>query len=228
MKKNKSKEKEIKLIDITKIRYSPEFEFEMPSGKISEKLIERGRTLQGWELKNDGSLNSGIEISPENNNHLFYNEDSLMQIKEILALVRVYRGKSLPTCGLHLHVDMKKFSDKQVLSVIKEWVHRQKYIAKRFGVSKIRLEETCKLLPKSELHKLTEKEIHAVRNNLRTSFKGYGYLDEKYYSLAAIHLPKNDYGTLEFRCFESTTNFKEIKSIIYFVLTFCQEAMERE
>jgi hypothetical protein len=224
----KNKEKDIKLIDITKIRFSPEFEFEMPSEKISEKLIERGRTLRGWELKNDGSLQQGIEISPENSNHLFYNEDSLMQIKEILALVRVYRGKALPTCGLHIHISTKSMSDKQILNLIKEWVHRQKYIAKRFGISKIRLSETCKLLPKTELHKLTEKEIHAFRNNLRTSFRSYGYLDEKYYSLNASHLPKSDYGTLEFRIFESTTNFKEIKSIIYFVLTFVQEALERE
>lgn len=224
----KSKEKEIKLIDITKIRFSPEFEFELPNEKISDKLIERGRTLRGWELKNDGSLQQGIEISPENSNHLFYNEDSLMQIKEILALVRVYRGKALPTCGLHIHISTKSMSDKQILNLIKEWVHRQKYIAKRFGISKIRLSETCKLLPKTELHKLTEKEIHAFRNNLRTSFRSYGYLDEKYYSLNASHLPKSDYGTLEFRIFESTTNFKEIKSIIYFVLTFVQEALERE
>ena len=228
IKKKKNKIKEIRLIDIRKIRFAPEFEFEMPNENISEKLIERGRTLRGWELKNDGSLQHGIEISPENSNHLFYNEDSLMQIKEILALVRVYRGKALPTCGLHIHISTKSMSDKQILNLIKEWVHRQKFIMKRFGTSKIRLAETCKLLPKSELSKLTEKEIHQFRNNLRTSFRGYGYLDEKYYSLSAIHLPKSDYNTLEFRCFESTTNFKEIKSIIYFVLTFCQEALERE
>ena len=227
MKKVKSKEK-IKLIDITKIRFSPEFEFELPSSKLADKLIERGRSLSGWEIKSDGSLNSGIELSPENKNHLFYNEESLLQIKEVLALVRVYRGQALASCGLHIHINCKNLSDKQILIIIKEWVHRQKYIAKRFGVSKTRLLETCKLLPKSNLHKLTEKEIHAFRNNLRTSFANYSYLDEKYYSLNASHLPKSDYQTLEFRSFNGTTNFKEIKSVIYFVLTFIQEALERE
>lgn len=224
----RKKEKQIKLVDITKIRFSPEFEFEMPSHKVADKLIERGRTLKGWELKQDGSLDHGLEVSPENSNHLYYNEDSLMQIKEVLALVRVYRGKALSTCGLHIHVNVKNLSDAQILTIIKEWVHRQKYIIKRFGTSKERLENTCKLLPKSNLNKLTEKEIRAVRNNIRTSFSMYDYLDDKYYSLNANHISKSDYGTLEFRCFESTTNFKEIKSIIYFVLTFIQEALERE
>jgi hypothetical protein len=224
----KTKEKDIKLIDITKIRFSPEFEFELPAKVDSDKLIERGKTLKGWTIRGDGSLTNGIELSPENSNHLYYNLDDLLQLKEILALCRVYRGKSLPTCGLHLHVDMKKFSDKQVLSIIKEWVHRQKYIAKRFEVSKTRLEETCKLLPKKELYKLNEKEIHAFRNSLRTSFRSYSYLDEKYYSLNASHLPKSDYGTLEFRLFSSTVNFREIKEVIYFVLNFIKDACERD
>ena len=228
MKKRKPKERELKLIDITKLRFSPEFEFELPAKIDADKLIERGRTLKGWEIKGDGSLQNGIELSPEHSNHLYYNKNDLMQLKEVLALCRVYKAKALPSCGLHIHVNVKNFSDKQILSIIKEWVHRQKYIAKRFSVSKERLEETCKFLPKTELHKLTEKEIHAFRNNLRSSFRNYGYLDTKYYSLNANHLPKSDYSTLEFRMFSSTVNFREIKEVIYFVLTFCKDCLERE
>jgi hypothetical protein len=44
-KKNKSKE-EIKLIDIKRIRYSPELEIELPAKIDAEKLIERGKTLR--------------------------------------------------------------------------------------------------------------------------------------------------------------------------------------
>lgn len=229
MKKNNiKKEDKIKLIDIKKIRFSPEFEFELSAKKDSQLLIDRGKTLKGWEIKGDGSLNNGIELSPENKNKLYYNDDSLLQIKEILALVRVYRGKALPTCGLHIHCNVKNFSDRQIKNIITEWVHKQKFIAKRFGVSKERLENTCKLLPKSELHKLTEKEIHSFRNNSRTSFRGYNYLDEKYYSLNASHLPISDYQSLEFRLFSSTVNFREIKECIYFVLTFLKDSLERE
>jgi hypothetical protein len=218
----------IKLVDIKKIRYALEFEFELPAKLDADKLIERGKTLKSWEIKRDGSLQNGIELSPENSNHLYYNEDSLLQIKEILALVRVYRGKALPSCGLHIHINVKNLTDKNILTIIKEWIHKQKFIVKRFKTSKERLSNTCKLLPKSNLSKLTEKEIHAFRNNTRTGFQNYSCLDEKYYSLNISHLPRNDYQTIEFRCFESTTNFKEIKQIIYFVLTFIQESLERE
>jgi hypothetical protein len=224
----KIKEDKIKLIDITKIRFSPEFEFELPAKIDADKLIERGKTLKGWEIKTDGSLTNGIELSPENSNHLYYNSDSLMQIKEILALVRCYKGKALPSCGLHIHINVKNLSDKDILHIIKEFVACQKYIAKTFNVSKERLSETCKLLPKSQLHKLTEKEIHQFRNNLRTSFKSYEYLDQKYYSLNACHLPKTDYNSLEFRLFGSTVNFREIKERIYWTLNFIKRSVERE
>lgn len=226
MKKNPKNS--IKLIDIKTIRFAPELEIELPAKRDAEKLIERGRTLKGWEIKSDGSLNNGIELSPENPNHLYYNEDSLLQIKEVLALVRVYRGKALPTCGLHIHINIRNLSDKQILTIIREWVHKQRFVAKKFKVSKERLEETCKLLPKSELHKLSEKEIHAFRNNSRTSFRNYSYLDEKYYSLNVSHMPVHDYQTIEFRLFGGSVNYREIKETIYWTLCFIKDCLERE
>ena len=227
-KKKQIKKEEIKLIDIKRIRFAIELEIELPAKTDSDRLIERGKTLKGWEIKGDGSLNNGIELSPENANHLYYNSDSLMQIKEILALVRVYKGKALPTCGLHIHINVRNLTDKQILTIIKEWVHKQRFVAKKFHVNKERIENTCKLLPKSELHKLSEKEIHAFRNNLRTSFRSYGYLDEKYYSLNVSHLPKHDYQTIEFRLFGGTVNYREIKEAIYWTLCFIKDCLERE
>lgn len=229
MSKKKKKDNSLKLIDIKRIRFSPELEIELPAKQDSQRLIDRGKTLKGWEIKSDGSLDNGIELSPENSNHLYYNEDSLLQIKEVLALVRVYRGKiNSETCGLHIHINVKNLTDKQILSIIKEWIHKQRFIAKKFDVHKKRIEDTCKLLPKSELNHLTEKQIHKFRNSRDYSFREYGYLDEKYYSLNVSHLPKNDYQTIEFRLFGGTLNFREIKEIIYFVLCFVRDSLERE
>jgi hypothetical protein len=227
MKKNK-KEDKIKLIDITKIRFSPELEVELPAKVDAERLITRGKTLKGWEIKSDGSLTNGIELSPENGNHLYYNKEDLMQIKEVIALVRVHKGKIKPTCGLHIHIDVKKLTDKQILTIIQEFIHKQNYVVKKFEVSKDRLEQTCQLLPKSELHSLTEKAIHQFRNQNDYLFRNYGYIDEKYYSLNVAHLAKNDYGTIEFRLFGGTLNFREIKERVYWTLNFVKDCLERE
>jgi len=221
--------KAIKLIKIESIRYAIELEAELPSSQDADKLIERGRTLNGWELKRDSSLENGIELSPLNSNKLYWNDESLLQIKEVLALLRVHRAKiNHERCGLHIHYNIRNLEDKEILNIIKEFIHKQRYIAKRFNVHPKRLEYTCKLLPRGELHKLTEKDIHKARNNERSRFYNYSYLDEKHYSLNVNHISKEDYGSIEFRLFNGTLNFREIKEAIYFGLTFIKEAIERE
>jgi len=229
MKKKNKKEDKIKLINISKIRFAIEIEVEFPHSKDSQKLIDRNRVLKGWYIEDDGSLESGAEYKPKKNNKLYLNEEGLTQIKEILALIRVHRGKISNRCGLHIHCDMSKFSDKKILEIIREWVHRQKFIMKKFKVHPDRIDQYCQLLPKENLQKLTIKQIHDFRNsNGEWNFSNYTYLDSKYYSLNATHLQKEDFNTLEFRIFNGTLKFKELKERIEFCLNFIKDACERE
>jgi hypothetical protein len=217
------------LVDITKIRYAPEIEVELPAKVDVERLIERGKTLKGWSLKPDGSLTNGVEVCPENSNHLYWNKDDLMQIKEILALLRCHRAKIDPeTCGFHIHINIKNLSDKQILTIIKEFVAKQRYIIKRFHVYKKRLDETCKLLDKTKMKHLTEKAIHNYRNKSNYEFKSYSELDEKYMALNISHICKTDYQSIELRLFGGSLNFREIKERIYWALNFYKDAIERE
>jgi len=228
-KKRKEKRKDhIKLVDISKLRFAIELEVEFPETKDSEALIGRHRVLNGWEIDYDGSLENGAEYRPKNKNKLYYNEESLLQIKEILALIRVHGGKISRRCGLHIHIDCTKFTNKQILEIIKEFIIKQKYIVKRFNIDKERLEETCKLLPRDNLQKLTVTDIRKFRKESDWSFNCYSYLDEKYYSLNASHLRKEDYGTLEFRLFDATTSYRKIKEQIHWVIGFVRDCLERE
>lgn len=229
MKKTKKSKTRIKLIDIKKIRFSPEIEVELPSEKDRKALLDKKRTMKGWEIKEDYSLQNGIELSPMNSNKLYWNNESLIQIKEILAFIRVHRGFINPkTCGLHIHIDAKWLTDKQVHTIITEWVHKQRFVVKRFKIHQNRLKETCQLLPTKEIKKLKISDIKKARSNNRYGFDSYSYLDEKYYSLNVNHLSKEDYQTLEFRLFGGTLKFKEIKSAIYFCLNFIKDSCERE
>lgn len=228
MKKNKKVEK-IKLFDIKKLRFGIEIEVEFPQSKDSQKLIDRHRLLHGWLIDYDGSLENGAEYKPSNKNHLHWDEESLTQLKEILALIRVHRGRISNNCGLHIHVDCKKITDKQVLEIIKEFIHKQRFIIKRFGVHKDRLEHTCKLLPRENLNKLTVEQIHKFRKGTSEwNFNNYTLLDEKYMSLNATHLKSGDYGTLELRLFDATLSFRKLKEQIFWSLNFVKECVERE
>jgi len=222
--------KYIKLVNISKIRFSPEIEVEFPKSKDSQKLIDRHTLLTGWEIDYDGSLANGAEYRPKRSNHLFYNEESMTQIKEMLALIRVHRGRVDKSCGLHIHINAKNFTDKQIVTIIKEFIAKQRYIVKRFEVHPDRLAGTCRLLPRENLNKLTEKQIHNFRRQTQEwSYSGYnGLLDEKYNALNITHLRQGDYGTLELRLFDSTLSFKKIKAQILWSLNFIKECLERE
>jgi hypothetical protein len=227
---NKRLKDKIKLVNIKKIRFAVEIEVEFPHSKDSQKLIDRHRVLEGWEIDYDGSLENGAEYRPKNSNHLYWNEESLTQLKEILALIKVHRGKVMKTCGLHIHINCKNFTDRQILFIIKEFIACQKYIVKTFEVHPDRLEDTCKLLPKENLNKLTEKQIHNFRNQTNEwGYSGYdALLDEKYRALNVSHLRKGDYGTLEMRLFDSTLSYKKLIYQIKWSLEFIKRSIERE
>ena len=224
------KRNNIRLVKLEKIRFAIEIECEFPHSKDSQKLIERHRVLEGWEIDTDGSLSNGAEYRPKRSNHLFWNEESLTQIKEMLALIRVHRGRVDKGCGLHIHINAKNFTDKQILTIVKEFIIKQRYIVKRFEVHQDRLEGTCRLLPRENLSKLTEKQIRNFRRQSQAwSYEGYnGLLDEKYNALNITHLRQGDYGTIELRLFDSTLSFKKIKAQILWSLNFIRECLERE
>jgi hypothetical protein len=101
---------------------------------------------------------------------------------------------------------------------------------KRFNVHPDGLEATCRLLPRENLSKLTEKQIHNFRRQSQAwAYEGYnGLLDEKYNAMNISHLRSGDYGTIEMRLFDSTLSFKKIKSQIFWTLCFIRDCLERE
>jgi len=220
----------IKFVDISKIRFGVEIEVEFTNPELGQKLIDRHRVLEGWTIDVDGSLDGGAEYKPKNSNHLYWNEESLTQLKEILSIIKCHRGHVSKNCGLHLHIDCKKFSDKQVLFIIKEFIARQRYIIKTFEVHPDRLASTCKLLPRDNLSKLTEKQIHNFRRQTQEwSYSGYNtLLEEKYLALNISHLRSGDYQTIEFRLFDSTLSYKKLKEQILFTLQFIKDSLERD
>lgn len=229
-KKKHKREDKIKLIDITKVRFGIEIEVEFSNPNLGQKLIDRHKVLNGWEIDCDGSLDGGAEYRPKNRNHLYFNEEVLMQLKEILALIKCHHGYVSKNCGLHIHIDCKLFSDKQILFIIKEFIACQKYIIKTFNVHPDRLKETCRLLPREGISKLSEKQIHNFRKQTQNwSYTGYnGLLEEKYNALNISHLCYGGYGTLEFRLFDSTLSYKKLKSQIEWTLNFIKRSIERE
>jgi hypothetical protein len=216
------------MIDITKIRFGIEIEAELPESTDVSKLIDRNITLKGWELGYDGSLKNGIEVKPTIKNKLFYNDSSLLQIQEVLTLLKFYKGKaSLGGEGFHIHIDAKNFTNKQVLNILNQFMKQQNDIIRLFKIPSLRLKNHSLPIKKKELNELTEKDLNEFRKG--TAYHNFSnILDDKYHLINICHLKVADYQTIEFNCFGNTLNFKTIKKNILWTLNFIKTTLEKE
>lgn len=201
------------------IRYGLELEVEYPNTKDSQKLIEKHRIIRGWDISYDGSLDNGSEYKAKNKNKLFWNEDCIDQIKEIIGLIKAHRGNSgNGTAGLHCHIDMSQFSNKEICNIIKAFIRQQNKIYKEFKVLNCRLDYAQKI-PVNTIKYLTENNIKKMKKDGNNFDEKCEYMQERHYGLNILSL--NKYGTLEFRFFNSSIQINKIKQAIKFSINFC-------
>ena len=191
---------------IDNIRFAVEIEVEFPSVKDSYDLIAKNRLIRGWEMDMDGSLDNGAEYRALDKNKLYWNEDCIDQIKEIIGLIKAHKGHIRPTCGLHVHVDMKNFTNREILHIMRNFTKKQNKIYKKFKVLKSRY-ETAQKISNDSIKKLNVYIIKKIKK-AKTEF------EDKYYGLNINSL--GIHNTLEFRFF----NFKLRLSAKIRVLSF--------
>lgn len=172
--------------------------------------------MRGWEITEDCSLDNGLEYKPSSNNHLYYNVETLKGIKNLLKMIKSNGGYVESNCGLHIHVDVACFSDKEIANIIKNFVVNQKEIIAKFRVYQHRLNEYCHPLPE-ELKNITAENIKKFRDTHRKNFSG---MIGKFYALNMECIYKNSYKTLEFRLFNGTLGYETMKKYIFWVLNF--------
>ena len=212
--------KNIKIQTIDSLRFGIEIEVEFPHPEESQKLIEKHRVIKGWDIDYDGSLDNGAEYRPLNKNKLFFDEDSLDQIKEILGLIGAHKGYANKDCGLHVHIDMSNFNNKQIVNIVKAFVNNQNKIIKKFRPYKSRLDFACQEIPKEVVSEINEKVIANIKNdNYNYNDKILDYFMSRQYVLNIQSLVRHN--TLEFRIFNSSLKIKEITEAIKWCLEFC-------
>ena len=207
------------------VRFGIEIEVEFPTTKDSYKLIEKHRIIQGWWMTCDGTLENGAEYKPKDRNKLYYTSDCKDQIKEILGLIKAHKGTIKPTCGLHIHVDMSKFTNQEIINIIRAFIKHQNLLYRTFKTLKTRQRDTAAKIPKVIGELITEKIIQDTKEG--TMVDKEDYFDSKYYGLNIQSL--TDYGTIEFRFFNGSIQSRTILKNIKWAIEFCiKEALSHE
>lgn len=225
MGRRRKNSKKSRIKSLEKIRFGIEIEVEFPEKKDSVKLIEQHRVTPGWEMDFESTLDNGAEYRPKDRNKLYFNEDSMVQIKEILALIKVHKGSIRPSCGVHCHVDMRLFSDKEIVNIIRAFVRDQDKIIREFYVLKNRLLDASKKIPKKAAKEITPEIVRSLREH-RFVNNSNKYFQERFFLLNVTSLGR--YGTLEFRLSNGTIQIRKIKHYIKWVIEYCIEHAKEE
>lgn len=217
------KKTKIKIVDIKKIRFAPEIEVEFPS-KVDAYKVMSDKTIKGWDLKSDATLDNGIEFVPVNENKLYLTKKGLGEIKKVTKWIKKYRGRVSERCGLHVHIDIENFTDEEVVNILQSFIRKQRWIVKEFKVNENRLNEQCSLLPIKWYKKITPKNIAVLRqtglwNSQYSSFNRYSALN-------ILCVP--DTKSIELRLFEGCIKYNELKRIIKWCLKFIKESVEQD
>lgn len=211
---------------VSKLRFSLELEAEFPEKVDIDNLRARYRKLlRSWTVVHDYSMNNGLEFKPKDINRLHFTKECFSEISEILHIIRKHKGKvDGKTCGLHIHIDMTKISNEELIKIIKEMIAKQDYMIKDFNVDRDRLEHYCQRITPKDIRGLNISVLNIFRKSEGLD-KHIPYLNSKYYLLNVMSL--QEFNTIEFRLFNGTKYLREIKKIIKYLFDFLIYALER-
>lgn len=145
-------------------------------------------------------------------------DDCFDQIKEIIGLVKAHRGNiKATTCGLHVHVDAKQFTNKEIVNIIRAFIKQQSKIYRQFHIVPSR-EDYAQRIPKEVIDQLDVKRIQKLRRKREAEYDNT-YFSDRHFGLNALSL--NKHGTLEFRVFNGSLKINKIKQAVKFSIQFC-------
>lgn len=169
------------------------------------KVVRGGQT---WRTTHDGSLRG------ESFEYVLAGPLPREDVKDALALLQFHLKKCTlapsPRCGVHVHVNCQELTLQQTLN-----------FAYLYYIFEEMLINYCGQLRKGNLFCMTLKDADGIVSALVQAqrYRRFHELCGNEYRYAALNLASlNKFGSLEFRAFRSTKNFKEIEEWVSILL----------
>ena len=148
-------------------------------------------------------------------------------IQEIVRLLRKAGAKANSSCGIHVHIDAAPHTAQSLRNLVNIFASREDMLVHALGIEATRM-HYCKKADKDFISRLNRSKPSS-----RSQLQGVWYngTDESH-----IHYSQTRYrmlnfhsvfskGTVEFRCFNSTTHAGEIKAYIQFCLAVSHQSL---
>ena len=201
---------------------------EQYAGGVYNEYHIKDATNRTWKIVSDssivatGSSDTKCEmVSP------ICNYDDIETIQEIVRKLREGGMKVNSSTGIHIHIDASTHTAQSLKNLANIMSSKENLLFEALGVNPERAERWCKKVDEKFLDKLntrTKKDKNKIR---KIWYNGHDeahlhYSQTRYRALNLHSVWQK--GTVEFRCFNSTTHAGKIKAYIQLCLAISHQA----
>lgn len=201
-------------------------------GGVYDAYGAKDSTGREWKVVRDSSIvcenhrgNRGEAV--EVVTPILHYED-IETLQEIVRLLRKAGAIANSSCGIHVHVGAEKHNARTLRNLVNIWTSKQDIIYKALSVGERRT-HYCKKLEISLSDRINKTKPQTLDKVGDIWYDGYGgnrmahYNSSRYHGLN-LHSVFTK-GTVEFRCFNSTTHAGRVKTYIQFCLAVNNQAL---
>lgn len=158
---------------------------------------------------------------------LTYSDLEILQ--QVVAKLKAAGASVNTSCGLHIHVDAKRFTPQAVVNLVTLIGSREQLLYRALGIPKDRM-RYCKRINDELVQTIVEKKPESLEELRRDWYleSPYETVEGKYHSTRYHGLNLHAMftkGTVEFRLFNSTLEASEVKAYVQFVLALSNQAL---
>ncbi len=188
-----------------------------------------------WCFASDGSIhveskNGGQAQAVELVTPILRYED-IETLQELIRRLRKAGAMVNSSCGIHIHIGADQHSPRSLRNLVNIFTSKQDIIFKALAVDP-RRERYCSKLENSLSKSLNKSRPNSMNKVADIWYAGYGGDRAAHYNSSRYHAVNLHAvftkGTVEFRCFNSTTHAGKVKAYIQFCLAVSHQAITQK
>ena len=189
---------------------------------VTDSTNRKWKVVSDASIQATGGLNSRCElVSP------ICEYKDIETIQEIIRLLRENGMKVNSSTGIHIHIDAKTHTAQSLKNLANIMASKEELLFEALDVNRERIERWCKKVDENFLDRINKGRKKEMKDIRKIWYNGHDeahmhYSQTRYRALNLHSVWQK--GTVEFRCFNSTTHAGKIKAYIQLCLAISHQA----